>query len=357
MFSLGFFTISQTLANARVMPQRYAYTAIICSMLSMLFGVLFAYLGYGVVGVLFGITLGTAISSLITFNSVWSNQYDKSDFNKNLFDKLLKFGIPIALATGIEEIIFLADRSMIALLQGASQTGFYAVSYDLSQSSILMIMTAISLAAYPMITKLEEQRNTTDSKLYIRNYFVLLLGISIPALVGINLVGEDLIELIIDKKYHTSMIEILPWITTATFLLGIQFFYLNLAFQLSHKTIISLKVTVVVLIVNLLSNYVFILSWGIKGAAIATLLSFAVGNILSIFLGRKHYSLPFPIPEILKIIISSFIMALVIFILKNNLEIHNVFLQIVAGVICYFIAAYLFNVHDLKSKIRIKRSL
>ena len=129
------------------------------------------------------------------------------------------------------------------------------MGYDLSGNSILMIMSAINLAAYPVIIKLLDTKGKEIAMDYFHHYAILLLGIAVPAVVGLNLVGPDLVHLIIDKQYQASAIYLLPWITSAVFLMGLQAFYFDLAFQLGHYVIAIVKIGIVIAIVNISLNY------------------------------------------------------------------------------------------------------
>ena len=158
-------------------------------------------MGYGATGVIFGIALGTSIPALFVFKRLWL-PYKKADFNKGLFKRLLTYGIPLAAAALVEEITKVSDRFMLAGIQGKDQAGLYAVGYDLSGNSILMIMSAINIAAYPVIIKLLDNEGVKAATDYFRHYVILLLGVSIPAVIGLNLVGPNLVHLLIDLDYQ-----------------------------------------------------------------------------------------------------------------------------------------------------------
>jgi O-antigen/teichoic acid export membrane protein len=300
LLALAIYTITQSIFSVKIKPIFYAYLTISYSILALLAGTIFAYLGYGATGVVIGITLGLLIPALFAFKETWQ-PYKKESYDKDLFNKLWVYGLPLASAALLEEFTKIADRFMLAGLIDKSQAGLYAVGYDLSGNSILMIMSAINLAAYPVIIKLLDDEGKKPAMEYFHKYVILLLGIAIPSVVGLNLVGPDLVYLLIDEKFQESVIYLLPWITSAVFLMGLQAFYFDLAFQLGHHVIAIVKISIVIGIVNLTLNYWLIPTMGINGAAIATLSSFAIGSILSAIMGRKHFTLPFPVKEFTKI--------------------------------------------------------
>lgn len=350
LLALALYTITQNLFTAQIKPANYAYLTISYSILSLGIGTLLAFLGFGAIGVIAGITLGTVIPSLFVFKKIWL-PYKKDAYNPDLFKKLLTYGLPFASAALLEELTKVTDRFMLAWLQDTSQAGLYAVGYDLSGNSILLIMAAINLAAYPVIIKLLDTEGKKASMDYFRHYVILLLGVSIPAVIGLNLVGPDLVYLLIDEQYNESVTFLLPWITIAVFLMGLQAFYFDLAFQLGQYVMAIVKIGIVIAIVNLTLNYWLIPILDIQGAAIATISSFALGSVLSAIMGRKHFKIPFPFLEFAKIIISSLIMGGCLWLLKDFRGWGWLLLQLTVGITSYSVMIIAFNILDIRSHI------
>ncbi len=351
LLALALFSITQSLFTAKIEPQYYAYMAISYSICALVLGSTYAYLGYGATGVLAGITLGTLIPALFVFKTTWL-PYKREAYNKELFKKLLVYGLPFASAALLEEVTKVSDRFMLAWLHDKSQAGLYAVGYDLSGNTILILMAAINLAAYPVIIKLFETKGVKAAMDYFRYYAILLLGISIPAVIGLNLVGPDIVYLLIDEQYQASVIFLLPWITVAVFVMGLQATYFDIAFQLSHYVITVVKIGIVIAIVNFLLNYWLIPPMGMKGAAIATLSSFTLGSVLSAILGRRRFKLPFPFIEFTKILIASLVMGFCLWWLKDLRGWGWLMLQFGVGIISYALMLIVFNILDTRTYIK-----
>ena len=351
LMGLALYTITQSLLAARIEPTQYAYLTISYSILALALGTLFAYLGYGATGVVVGIALGISAPAIILIKKLWL-PFDKKVYSKDLFKQLLVYGLPLASAALLEELTKVSDRFMLAWLQGKDQAGYYAVGYDLSGNSILLIMSALNLAAYPVIIKLLDKEGMKPAMAYFHKYVILLLGISIPAVVGLNLVGPDLVYLLIDEKYQDSVVFLLPWITSAVFMMGLQAFYFDLAFQLGHYVIAIVKISIVVAIVNIGLNYWLIPTMGLQGAAIATLSSFSLGSVLSAILGIKRFTLPFPLKEFLKIVLATAVMGFCLWWLKDLRGWGWLILQLGAGIVSYFIMIVVFNVMGIQAEIK-----
>ena len=348
---LALFNITQSLFNAKIQPQAYAYMAISYSVLSLLLGSLLAYSGLGAIGVLAGMTLSYLIPVFFVFKSTWL-PFESKAYNTTLFKKLLTYGLPFASAALLEEVSKVSDRFMLAWLHDKAQAGLYAAGYDLSGNTLLLLMAAVNLAAYPEIIKLLETQGKKAAMDYFRHYAVLLLGISIPAIVGLNLVGPDLVYLIIDEEFRPSVIFLLPWITAAVFVMGLQATYFDIAFQLGHSVITVAKIGVAIAVVNIILNWWLIPGYGMKGAAIATLSSFTMGSILSAVLGRQCFKLPFPFIDFAKILIASMIMAFCLWWLKDFRGWGWLILQIFTGIISYAASLIALNIMGIRPQIR-----
>ena len=351
LLSIAVFTISQGIYTVKLEPLKFAYMGISFSVLSLFFGGLFAYLGFSSTGVVAGITLGTIIPVIFVFKGMWL-PYQKEKVNKELIKDLITYGIPFASIALIEEATKVSDRFMLSWLQDASQAGLYTVGYDLSGYSILMIMTAITLASYPVIVKLLEEEGKKAAMAYFRQYSILLIGITVPAIIGLNLIGGNLVYLLIDEEFQSSVIMLLPWITLAVFAMGLQASYFDVAFQLSHCLHVVVKISIFVGIINLILNYWLIPIMGINGAAIATLSSFVLGSLLSAILGRKYFTLPYPVKEFLKIFLSSLVMAFCLWWLKDMRGWGWLFLQLLTGALSYLSIIIVFNVLDIRMHVK-----
>ena len=348
--SVSIYTLSQYLMSAQIQPLKYAKLSISYSILAVFFGGLMAYSGFGAVGIVFGICAGFILPTIFTRVDFWQN-YNKKSFNSGLFKKFAIYGLPLASVTLLEEVTKSADRFMLASLSNKAEAGLYAVGYDLSGNSILLLMSAINLAAYPVIIKLLDNEGKPAALEYFKKYAILLLGIAIPAVFGLILVGPNLVHLLIGKEYQEAVTFLLPWIAIAIFMMGMQATYFDLAFQLGHYTIGIVKISVIIVLINISLNWWLIPTMGMKGAAIATLVSFILGALLSAVIGRKHFAVPFPVRDFLKIITATIFMSVILWWFKDQRGWSWFFLQLFLGLFSYGLIIYAYNLLEIKDNV------
>lgn len=348
VISLAFFTITQSLFSANLQPRQYALLTITTSLATLGLGAFLAYLDYGALGIIIGMAMGFVVPSFFMSLSTWAT-VKPSSYDPVLFKRLLVYGLPLASAAVLEEFTKSADRFMLASLEDKAQAGLYAVGYDLSGNSILMLMSAINLAAYPVIIKRLEIEDKQAVYQYFKQYTLLLLGIALPAVMGLILVGSNLVALLIGAEYQQTVTLLLPWISVALLLLGLQVFYFDLAFQLGDYPMGIVKIGIVIAIANIALNYWLIPLIGIQGAAIATIVSFALGSLLSVIFGRRYFALPFPLTDFVKIIIATLFMGLSLWLLKDLHGWGWLVVQLIVGILSYGIGVISLNIMGVRS--------
>ena len=342
--------IGQQLLSAQMMPGRYALMTICYAILALTLGSSMAYFGYGPIGVVLGTAVGMLVPAVIISARSWA-LFDRALYTPELTRKLLIYGTPLAASFFLDEIANLSDRYMLALMIDEAEAGKYAVGYDLAGNTIMMLMNAINLAAYPMIVKLLDTKGKEAALEYFNTYVILLLSISIPAVVGLSLVGPGLASLVIGDEYQESVILILPWVASAIFFMGLGAFYLHLPFQLGNKNGGIFKIGVYTALINLILNFWLIPEMGMLGAAIATLASFAISSALGVFYARDVFPLPFPAKEVLKIVIAATFMGLCLWVVKDYRGWLWLIGQMLIGMGSYGLASYLLNIGGIKQMV------
>ena len=111
----------------------------------------------------------------------------------------------------------------------------------------------------------------------------------------------------------------------ASIFLGI---YLNLSiwYKLSDKTIFGAYMSLIGAIITVLINYFFIPKYGYWASAWATFVAYFSMMIISYFLGRKFYPIPYKVKTNLLYLSLSIIFSMIsIYIFNENILVGNVF--------------------------------
>ncbi len=218
--------------------------------------------------------------------------FDPKRFSVPLLRAMLAFGLPMV---GVElawSLLAVGDRYVIQILLGASQVGIYSASYNLCEYAKLASLVAVGSAVGPMYMRIweEQGREATEAFLsaYSRGY--LAFAMLVATVVSVN--AEPLITLLASEKYVAGTV-IVPWVM---FGLALESYVgvaaAGLFLRKRSRTMFALVGAAAAL--NLLLNVLLVPGFGLVGAAIATLVAFAVLLALAMWLGRQELRVDFP---------------------------------------------------------------
>ena len=111
---------------------------------------------------------------------------------------------------------------------------------------------------------------------------------------GLALVAQPLSALVIGEALRDQAAAITPLIAVSALLAGLTTYYFHQAFTLGRRTLLLLAAMAVPAGANVVLNLLLIPPLGVMGAALATALSFGVGLVASVWLGRRAIALPMP---------------------------------------------------------------
>jgi O-antigen/teichoic acid export membrane protein len=346
--SQAWFSLNISLLRARLLPKTYGVVSAQKFSFGLLFGFCFIMLSYGGNGLLVGMILGIILSIIPSTIKNWGMYLSFSMFSKEMSQSFLKYGFPLTATLLLGIIVHNSDRFIINYLLDTSATGVYSVTYDLIEQSIFTLMMIVNLAGYPIIMKrMEENGYELALKEVKKNTFMVLI-LSIPAMVGAILVSDNLIYLFLGESYRVVAASILPYIVIGAFLKGIKLYGLDVLFHLRESTRAQIIPIATAATLNIILNFFFIPEFGLKGAAISTVLSYFLAVIVTIAMLKKMTSVPFPWIGFIKIAISTIGMCIVLWPIHLNIGVGSLVAQITLGIASFSLFLALLYFKDVK---------
>lgn len=233
------------------------------------------------------ITFGTALLLLLIYLPKGKNRFNK---------EYLKYGLTISLPLVLHgialNILAQSDRTMISAIKNTSETAIYGLIYNFS-----MIATVIT-TAFDGIWVPFFMRNMKKEKYDpINEYSVKYIELMTIAMIGVVLVGPEIVKLLSIEPYWEG-ITIIPPIVLANYLIFLYTLYVYIEHYYKKTVFISINTTIAA-VVNILLNYLFIRNWGYIGAAYSTLISYALSLILHYIYSRRLNRSLFPMKQLL----------------------------------------------------------
>ena len=242
-----------------------------------------------------GIFLSVAAASAVTTLSVLaaSGESLQLTFNRTSVNSLLRFGFPF-LPAGLASITMESiDRYILSGLTDTATVGIYTAGYKLG-IFMLLITTAFQYAWQPFFLK---AGNNSESKaLFARvfNYFMVitffvwtLLTLFISEIFQLNVAGVSLIGPAFVEAQSIVPIILLAYVFQGAYLNFLPGIYFK------EKTKYIAAITGLGAAVNIVVNFTLIPSFGMTGAAYATLAGHGTMAITTYFTSKKLFPIPY----------------------------------------------------------------
>lgn len=254
----------------------------------------------------------------------------KRKFDGSLLRKMLSYGWPIAVAGVAYVINENLDKILIGKLIDKSSMGVYAACYKLAIFMNLYIM-AFRLGAEPFFFNHADKKDAKVTYAQILNYFVIVGAL---VFLGIVVYIDLLKQIFINEKYWEAIV-IVPIVLLANLLLGV---YHNLAiwYKLTDKTRYAMIFSLIGAFLTIIINLIFIPIIGFVASAWATLVAYGSMMVLSYFIGRKHYAVPYNLKKSGSYLIASIVIAYISFVFFRENYIVSTGLVILFGLLIYW---------------------
>lgn len=191
-------------------------------------------------------------------------------FNWKLALEILKDSWPMMLSGAAISIYMKIDQVMIGNILGETKVGLYAAAVKISEIWYF-IPVIICTSLFPAIVNAKMGDNALYKK-RLHNLYWLMFILASSLAVPISILAKPLVVLIFGSRYlpAAGALQIHIWAGLGVFW-GVA---LGQYLVSENRTLINLILTLSSAILNIILNLFLIRSWGINGAALATLISY-----------------------------------------------------------------------------------
>ncbi len=301
----AFYTAYQRVNAITQQVTRYLLTEVARAVLTTGLGLLLVGYGYSWYGIILATSLGFVLVPLFS-GHFWRHfwQYPLQ-LERGVLRELLRYGLPLSITFALLEIIHATDRVLLSFMAGFEAAGQYAVAFSLPTQLLIMLGSAVNMAAYPLIIQTLEQHGEQAARVRLADYLLVLLGISVPAWLGLVAIGGDFIPFLIGEAFAAQALTLLPWAGLTVLVNSLYLFHTSLAFQLAKQTGMTIRVVGIAAVLNLGLNLLLIPAYGLEGALLASLLAYTLCVVYGHRLGARYFLLPLPGWDIGKILLAA----------------------------------------------------
>jgi len=237
-------------------------------------------------------------------------------------------------------IITFSDRLIINKIKGASDTGVFGIGQKMALP-IQMIGTSAKDAYVPFTFSLYEDLNPRNEKELNRtalHFFTLFSFVSIFLVVF----SKELF-LLVDERYREGA-AVLMIMALAYLFRGYRFIFANpTAYNVKYVKYRSL-INMSAAIINVGLNILLIPEYSIKGAALATLITYFIRFVLMFFLAQKAIKIHYSMKKFLAVLLVSSLFSICLLL---NISIFNFCIKLL---LCGLYLMSLIRISDISIK-------
>lgn len=282
--ALSFYQIKNKPKIYSVLQNSCTFFNAVLSIILIVFG------GMKLSGRIYGITYSTllfAVVSSLLFYRFISRKGNK--VNKNYIkDEIYNFALPLIPIEIKSTVLTYMDRVFLANMVNVATTGVYSLGNQVSLP-LLFIAQSFNLAFVPWLF-MNLKENSDEKKRKIVKISYIYFAVAILVAVVWSLFSKTMISIITDTGYENAHVYVL-WLSLGYAFTGMQMMVVNYIYY-SKKLNVYATITTIIMVLNLIFNYVLIKEDGPVGAAEATLICNIISFLSTWVISIKIYPMP-----------------------------------------------------------------
>lgn len=342
------FPIYQSILQMQHKAKRYAVQQFSVYLVTLLLNIVFiVVIKLGVTGQL----LSPFIVSIITFIYAFIvfTKFTKWKIDKKIIVRSMKYAMPLVPHSLAGWTSTMADRLILNNLKDPSVVGIYNAGYQYG-NIINLVATAVNSSFIPWFFGIMKDSKNDRKQIYrFGTAFILLY--SLGAL-WLSILSPYILKFMVHKSFY-SAVDCIPYIAFGYVFNGVYYFFVAGLFYNEAGTKYIFIASTVSAAVNVALNFFLIPKYGIIGASLATLISFALSSVMVLCLSRiinKKDDLKWNYKKIYSIVIIAMIITGIIKKMMLNFT-SNLCLLLISTIILYFVSGLKFkDIVNLKKK-------
>jgi O-antigen/teichoic acid export membrane protein len=295
--------------------------------------------GYG----LFSILLSVLAIRLIIFFALFFLIKSQIGIKKPHFSRIkeyLSFGLPTVPSNIAGWIVASSDRYVIGYFLGVASVGVYSAGYVIG-SIPYMVAVVLGLVLTPALSKLYDEGRMNEVKTHLSYSLKYLLALAIPFVFGAAILAKPVLSMFSTSEIAAEGYFIVPLVALGTLFVAVYVVIAHILILVKRTKVIG-ATWILCALINLGLNILVVPRIGILGAAISTLISYALALGITVYYSLKEIRFNIEWSFILKSLIASIIMSLVVWKM-DSAAVSNVILTVSVGIIVYAAALVLFK--------------
>jgi O-antigen/teichoic acid export membrane protein len=231
-----------------------------------------------------------AIVSLLAF-IVFFNSYNKikqisddEQIEELKYSEILKVSIPLMFAQSVQFIMAWTDKLMLGNMMGSEEVGIYFTAFKLSMFASIALM-AINSIASPKFAELYGKKDFDGLKKVAHQSSKMIFLATLPLVLLFFAFPEFLLGLF-GEEFKVG-VKAFVFLSFGKLISSFSGSVGNIL-QMTGKQVIFMNVLFVGAIVNVILNFFLIPKFGINGAALASMISLSMWNLIMVYFVKRE---------------------------------------------------------------------
>lgn len=339
--SIIFQVIFQASTSAFVGLDRAEYDALSTTtqaMVKTMISVALVFLGFGVAGAIIGYVAGFVVGSLVAAGVLIFKLLKplKSEDNKSFkqnFEVLTHFGMPLYISALLTGFLPLYSQVVLAFFTSNVDIGNYraASNFVAILGVITLPITAVLLPAFSKLDFSTSEKVRAFFK-HANKYTSILV---VPATMLMIILSTEIVKVLYGSTYQSASLFLA--ISCLSYLLvAIGYVTLTSLFNGLGETRITLRITIINVLILVLLAPVMAWAYGVPGLIVASFLSNIIATAYSAYIARKNFQVEFGALANIKVYLISAISGIPL-ILLHSASLPDLLTLIIGGLLYFSI--------------------
>ncbi|MBI4101519.1 MAG: polysaccharide biosynthesis C-terminal domain-containing protein [Candidatus Nealsonbacteria bacterium] len=304
----------------------------------------YVFTGQGLAGAVLALLL-VRLAIFLTLAILVASRFGVKIPNFKFLRQHLHFGLPTLASNVSYWLVTSSDRYLIGAFLGVLFVGYYAPAYAIG--NLLNFFTfPLGFLLPAALAKLFDENKLAETRTHLRYSLKYFLLLTIPSFFGLSFLAKPLLTSFSNPEIASQGYLVTPFVALSVLLYGATGIFAEIL-SLAKKTRIAGSIWTLAAFGNVGLNLLFVPKFGILGAAITTLLAYALAFFLTWYFSFKELKFQIDSKFILKSVLASVLMT----ILLGQLNPHGfseIILAVVLGALLYGILIFFFKGIDKK---------
>lgn len=347
--SNGFFDYHTALVRARFHDRLYTRLIVVKNILAFLLtgggAFIFHSAQMALIGGIFSLS-GSVIAARAALRDPGAVP---NEATRKIAKNILFYGMPIVAANLLYVAIPLANRSIIAVLYGFSETGQFSLAFDIGSKAVQAIGSTLDVVLFQIAVAAHERDGDKTAKSQIAQNMAIVFAIVLPTCTGIWLILPSLEQVIVPAAYRGPFGDLLTLMMGGLFCSAMIQYGLNPIFQIAKRTAPLIAAAAVGCVVDVILLLVLPKSGDASTFAIAQTGAYGAAFLALIFVASFSKPQWPSVRDITFVVLATASMALVLLPLRlRDPGLTTLLEQIAAGVVIYTFFVAVFDIAGLR---------